>query len=154
MRKLAWVAGGALGAVIVAPLLLLGLMIVFAESGVEVVTLRTTDAAGATSDTRLWVVEDSGYSWLWAATPDRAWVQRLRTHPEVQLVRDGGVARYRAVPVESEEARQRIGCRVIWRYGVPAYAMALIHHGILRHAPTAMLPIRLELLEAHRTTLP
>ena len=154
MKRLARLAGGALGAAMLALLLLLGLMLLFAESGVEIVKLRTTDASGATSETRLWVVQDSGYTWLWAATPDRAWVQRLRTHPEVQLVRDGGAVRYRAVPVDTDEARQRIGCRVIWRYGVPAYAMALIHHGILRHDPNAMLPIRLDPLEADRSRFP
>ena len=129
MRTLAWLAG-ALVAVI---LLLWGGMLLLAEYGGEVVDLRTTDASGATFETRLWVVDDSGSTWLWAAAPGRRWLQRLRTHPEVRIVRGGEVARYRAVPVETDEARQRIGCLTVERYGVAAHALALIHHALLRH---------------------
>jgi hypothetical protein len=35
-------------------------MLLLAEYGGEVVDLRTTDASGATFETRLWVVDDSG----------------------------------------------------------------------------------------------
>jgi hypothetical protein len=150
MRTLAWLAG-ALVAVI---LLLWGAMLLLAEYGGEVVDLRTTDASGATFETRLWVVDDSGFTWLWAAAPGRRWLERLRTHPEVRLVRGGEVARYRAVPVETDEARQRIGCLTIERYGLAAHALALIHHALLHHAPTKAVPIRLEPLEADRSTLP
>ena len=150
MRTLAWLAG-ALVAVI---LLLWGAMLLLAEYGGEVVDLRTTDASGATFGTRLWVVDDSASTWLWAAAPGRRWLQRLRTHPEVRIVRGGEVARYRAVPVETEEARQRIGCLMVERYGVAAHALALIHHALLRHAKAEAVPIRLEPLEADRSTLP
>ncbi len=150
MRTLAWLAG-ALAAVI---LLLWGSMLLLAEYGGEIVDLRTVDASGETSETRLWVVDDSGSTWLWAAAPGRRWLQRLRTHPEVQIVRGGEVARYRAVPVETDEARQRIGWLTLERYGVAASALNLIHHVLLHHAPTAGVPIRLEPLEAVRSTLP
>lgn len=113
--------------------------------------LRTTDASGATFETRLWVVDDSGSAWLWAAAPGRSWLQRLRTHPEVEIVRGGEVARFRAVPVETDETRQRIGLRIVERYGAAARALALIHHALLRHAPTAALPIRLEPVAADRS---
>jgi hypothetical protein len=140
MRTLAWLAG-ALAAVI---LLLWGSMLLLAEYGGEIVDLRTVDASGETSETRLWVVDDSGSTWLWAAAPGRRWLQRLRTHPEVQIVRGGEVARYRAVPVETDEARQRIGCLTVWRYGAAAHALQLIHHVVLRHAQSEAVPIRLE----------
>jgi len=154
MRTLAWLVGVLVAVILLLVGLLWGGMLLISESGVEIVELRTTDALGATFETHLWVVDDSGLPWLWAATPETRWLQRLRTHPEVQLVRDGGIARYRAVPVETEEARQRIGCRVVSRYGVPGYAMGLIHYGLLRRAESEAVPIRLESLEADRSTLP
>lgn len=150
MKRLAWLAG----TLVVVILLLWGSMLLLAEYGGEVVDLRTTDASGATFETRLWVVDDAGSTWLWAAAPGRRWLQRLRTHPEVQIVRGGEVARYRAVPVETDEARQRIGRLIVERYGVAAHALALIHHALLQHAQTDAVPIRLEPLEVDRRTLP
>jgi hypothetical protein len=131
-----------------------GGMLLLAEYGGEVVDLRTTDASGETFGTRLWVVDGYNFTWLWAAAPGRRWLQHLRTNPEVQIVRGGEVARYRAVPVETEKARQRIGCLIVWRYGMAAHALALIHHVVLGHAQSEAVPIRLELLETDRNTLP
>jgi hypothetical protein len=150
MRTLAWLAG----ALVAVTLLLGGGMVLIAEYGGEIVDLRTTDTSGETSETRLWIVDNSGSTWLWAAAPGRRWLQHLRSHPEVQVVRGGDVARYRAVPVETDEARQRIGCLIVWRYGVAAHALALIHHVVLRHALGEAVPIRLEPLEPDRSTLP
>jgi len=150
VRALAWVAGAVVGIL----LLLWGGMLLLAEYGGEVVDLRTADASGATFETRLWVVDVSGSAWLWAAAPERRWLQRLRTHPEVQIVRGGEVTRYRAVPVETNEARQRIGCLVVQRYGAAALALALIHQVLLRHAQDEAVPIRLEALEVNRSALP
>ena len=98
MRTLAWLAGTLVAAIVV----LWGGRLLLAEYGGEVVDLSTTDASGATFETRLRVVDDSGSTWLWAAAPGRRWLQRLRTHPEVRMVRGGEVARYRAVPVEAD----------------------------------------------------
>ena len=73
MRTLAWLAG----ALVAVLLLLWGGMLLLAEYGGEVVDLRTTDASGATFETRLWVVDDSGFTWLWAAAPGRRWLERF-----------------------------------------------------------------------------
>jgi hypothetical protein len=140
MRAVVWLAGAFVAAI----LLLGGGMLLFAEYGGEVVDLRTTDASGEAFETRLWIVDDSGSTWLWAAAPGRRWLQHLRTHPEVQIVRGGAVARYRAVPVETDEARRRIGCLTVWRYGVAAHALAIIHQVVLRHPQNEGVPIRLE----------
>jgi hypothetical protein len=150
MRVLAWLAG----AVVALILLLWGSVLLLAEYGGEVVDLRTTDASGATFETRLWIVDDSGSTWLWAAAPGRRWLERLRARPEVQIVRGAEVTRYRAVPVETGEARQRIGCLTVQRYGLAAHARALIHHVLLRHPQIAAVPIRLDPLEADRSALP
>jgi len=150
MRTLAWLAGA-----IVAVILLLGVgMVLLAEFGGEVVDLRTTDASGGTLETRLWVIDDSDSTWLWSAAPGRRWLRHLRTHPEVQVVRGGEIARYRAEPVETDEARQRIGWLTVERYGAAAHALALIHHVVLRHAQTEGVPIRLDPLEPDRSSLP
>jgi hypothetical protein len=146
MRTLAWLAG----ALVAAILLMGGGMVLLAEHGGEVVDLRTTDAFGKTLQTRLWIVDDSGSAWLWAAAPERRWLQNLRAHPHVQVVRGGIVANYRAVPIETEEARRRIGCLIVWRYGVAAHALALIHQVVLRHAPEEAVPIRLDPVESSR----
>lgn len=146
MRTLAWLAG----ALVAAFLLLFGGMMLLAEYGGEVVELHTTDASGATLKTRLWIVEDAGVSWLFAARPDRPWLQHLRTRPEVQLVRGGDVVRYRAVPVDTDEARQRIFWLAVKRYGLAFNAVALIHHALLDDPPTEAVPIRLEPLEPGR----
>jgi hypothetical protein len=140
MKALAWLAGVLLASV----LLLAGGILLFAEYGGEVVGLRTTDASGETYETRLWIVDDSGSTWLWAAAPGRRWLQHMRTHPEVQIVRGEEVTRYLAVPVETDEARQRIGCLTVWRYGVAAHALALIHQVVLRHPQNEGVPIRLD----------
>jgi hypothetical protein len=150
MRLLVWLAG----ALVAVLLLLLGGILLLAEYGGEVVDLRTSDASGATFETRLWIVDDSGATWLWAAAPGRRWLERLRAGPEVQVVRGGEVARYRAVPVESDEARQRIGCLTVQRYGLAAHALALIHHVLLRHPQIEAVPIRLDPLEADRSASP
>jgi hypothetical protein len=150
MKTLAWVAGVPVAVI----LLLWGTMVLLAECGGEVVDLRTTDVSGATFETRLWVVDDSGSIWLWAAAPGRRWLDHLRAHPEVRVVRGGKVAHYRAVPVETGEARQRIGWLTVERYGVAAHALALIHHVVLRHAQAEAVPIRLDPLEVDRSTSP
>ena len=143
MRTLAWAAG----ALVAAILLLYGGMILLGEYGGEVVELHTTDASGTTFETRLWVVDDSGFTWLFAAAPNRSWLQHLRTRPEVELVRGRDVLRYRAVPVETDEVRQRIFWLVAKRYGLAFNALALIHHAVLDHPPTEAVPIRLDPLE-------
>jgi hypothetical protein len=146
MRTLAWLAGALLAVLLV----LFGGIMLLAEYGGEVVDLHTTDASGATVETRLWVVDDSGLTWLFAARPERAWLKHLRTHPEVRLVRGGTVIRYRAVPVETDEARQRVFWLALKRYGLAFNAVALIHHAFLDDPPTEAVPIRLEPLEADR----
>jgi hypothetical protein len=150
VRTLVW-----LPTALVAVLLLSwGGMLLLAEYGGEVVDLRTTDASGATHETRLWVVEDSGSTWLWAAAPERRWLRRLRAHPEVWVVRGEEVSRHRALPVETDDARQRIGRLLLERYGASAHVLARIHHALLRHDQGEAVPIRLEPLGADRGTAP
>jgi hypothetical protein len=87
---------------------------------------------------------------MFAARPDRRWLQHVRTHPEVTVVRGGNVGCYRAVPVETDEARARVFWLALERYGLAFNVVALIHHAFLGDSPTEAVPIRLEPLEPDR----
>lgn len=92
----------------------IGLEMVAAESG-EVVVVRTSDAAGATHETRLWVVDADGRPWIRAGNPESAWLARLRKRPVVEVVRGGHAATYTAVPQPTE--RDRLNPRFAEKYG-------------------------------------
>jgi hypothetical protein len=92
----------------------MGLEMIAAESG-EVVVLRTTDAAGGTHETRLWVVDDAGHAWLRAGNPASSWLANLQARPEVEVTRGGTGAPYRAVPEPA--ARDRINELMRAKYG-------------------------------------
>ena len=65
----------------------------------EVVVLKTVDPEGAAHETRLWVIDDSGQTWIRAGDPSSRWLARLRTSPDVELTRGGETRPVRAVPV-------------------------------------------------------
>lgn len=109
--------------VLVALLGIGALEIVAAESG-EVVVLRTSDAAGATKETRLWIVEDGSHRWLRSGSPQAGWFVLLRQNPDVEIVRGEETLRVRAVPEVG--ARERINGLMREKYGwADAYIGAL-----------------------------
>jgi hypothetical protein len=64
------------------------------EIGREVVTLRTQRPDGSRSETRLWIVDDGGSSWLHSG--GAGWRERFAGDPVVELERSGTTRRYRA----------------------------------------------------------
>jgi hypothetical protein len=64
------------------------------EVGREVVVLRTEGDDGAWLESRLWIVDDGGVSWLHGG--DSRWMRNLRARPLVEIVRGGATRRYRA----------------------------------------------------------
>jgi len=82
----------------------------------EVVTL-VTYGSGGKQETSLWVVEEGGQLWLRADYPASGWVERLRENPQVSLTRGEETRRYRAEPVESSDARERINASMAEKYG-------------------------------------
>jgi hypothetical protein len=71
--------------------------------------LRTRGADGRIHETRLAVFDDEdGSLWIQSGHHFRGWYERLLRDPEVELVRGGVVGAYRAVPLETPEARARM----------------------------------------------
>ncbi len=70
--------------------------------------LRTFSDDGEAYERRLAVVDDAGVLWLASVQHFRRWYDRAITNPDVELVRDGEVRRYRAVPVDTPAARARL----------------------------------------------
>ena len=108
------------------------------EFGEEVVTVRSTNAAGEQRSTRLWIVEDSGFAWLRVGQPGSRWHQDLLARPVVEVVRGGETQTYRAVPVETPEARQRINQLIAEKYGLAETVISRMHD------ESTVVPIRLE----------
>jgi hypothetical protein len=103
-----------LGLVVALVVLVVGLEMVAAESG-EVVVLRTPDDAGRIEETRLWVVDDAGHAWLRSGSPAAGWLARLGARPDVEVVREGNAARFRAVP--QPDQRERVNALMHEKYG-------------------------------------
>jgi hypothetical protein len=100
-----------MGRLVVAFVLLVGLALAYAvahwvliEAGREVVVLRTAEADGSWLETRLWIVDDAGVSWLHGDAASH-WVRNLESRPIVELVRGRDTHRYRATPVPGPHPR-------------------------------------------------
>jgi hypothetical protein len=129
----------ALGLVTVAALLFVGTIYLASELGPEIVTLRTTDAHGGTVETRLWVVEHDGASWLRAGVDGSGWLARLEAHPEVEVERGGRWTGMRAIPVRGDPAtRDRIHALMAEKYGLSDRLISSIRDG------DGSIPVRLE----------
>ncbi|HEY8494405.1 MAG TPA: hypothetical protein VIN04_10960 [Myxococcota bacterium] len=96
---------------------LVGGVTLYALEGSEVAVLRTRTPDGRFEETRVWVADVDGATLIEAANPERTWYQSLRTHPDVELLRDGQPLRYRALPEPGPEGRQRIRELLREKYG-------------------------------------
>jgi len=114
--------------IVLATCLLLVLVAVgtyLAGERVEVAVLRTVDGDGRPHDTKLWIVDRDGVSWVRVANPRRQWFQRLSANPRAELVRNGALQPVDARPDDTPEARalidrlfrEKYGA-VDWWYGV------------------------------------
>ncbi len=73
------------------------------EIGREVVTLRTRLPDGSWKESRLWIVDDAGVSWLHSAGPK--WLRRFDGDPIVEVKRGGEIRRYKAHAVPGPHPR-------------------------------------------------
>ena len=121
MGKVArWIALG-LGSLVILALLLDGAVAVFQpvlEPGDAEAVLHTFDAQGRRHETRMIVLEDGDTLWVQSGHHFRSWYDRLRRHPEVELVRGGERRVYRAVALETLEAKKRMREMLIERTGL------------------------------------
>jgi hypothetical protein len=78
------------------------------EPGAAEGVLRTFDEAGNPHENRLVVVDDGGTLWIQSGHHFRGWYHRLLRNPEVELVRNGELRAYRAVPLDTPETEARV----------------------------------------------
>ncbi len=90
---------------------------VVALEGVEAVDLRTTTSDGGQRTTRIWIAEEDGVLWIEAANPDRPFLHDIEQHPTVELLRDGAIRKYRAVPVPGDDGHRTVRRLLRERYG-------------------------------------
>jgi len=105
---------------------LFGAVTWLALEGNEVAVLRTRTPAGGFDETRVWVADADGAALIEAANSERPWYQSLRTHPEVELLRDGAPLRYRALPEPGPEGRERIRTLLREKYGWADWWVSLL----------------------------
>jgi hypothetical protein len=72
------------------------------------VVLRTFDESGQSKDTVLGLRDDNDQLWVESGHWFRGWYKRVLAHPDVELVRNGQAAPYRAVPVDTPEALELV----------------------------------------------
>ena len=84
------------------------------EIGREVIVLRTQEPDGGWLETRLWIVDEGGVSWLHGA--DSRWMHNLEARPIVEIERGGETRRYRAQAVAGLHPRLHELLRA--KYGV------------------------------------
>ena len=85
--------------------------------------LRTFSPDGEIYERQLAVIDDDGILWLVSVQYFRRWYERLVENPGVELVREGEVRAYRAVPVDEESVASRIERLLIQRTGVMRFWM-------------------------------
>jgi hypothetical protein len=117
--------------------LLVALIFGISESGGEIVTLETLDAEGLPHETRLWVADDGGESWLRSGMPTSGWFLRLEANPDVRITRAGETRAYRAEAVRDPAVRDRIHARMAEKYGFAERVIGVSRDG------TQSIPVRL-----------
>lgn len=101
-----------------AALVLLAAGTYLAGEQTEVVVLRTFDGEGSGHDTKMWIVDVLGSSFVRVANPDRDWYRRLLAEPRVELVRGGRTLPMTARPEESAAVRDAVDAAFAARYGL------------------------------------
>lgn len=131
-------------AVVLAAILGLGIAYVVAhwaliELGREVIVMRTQNLDGGWIETRLWIVDDGGFSWLHGGDSD--WMRNLKARPIVEIERAGETHRYRAYAVPGPHPKLHELLRA--KYGSADRWVRFV--GPDNESTT---PVRLELLDA------
>ena len=70
--------------------------------------LRTFEEDGTPQDTVLSLLDDDGQLWVESGHWFRGWYHRAVANPEVELIRGDDIAKYRAVPLDTPEALDKV----------------------------------------------
>jgi hypothetical protein len=106
-----------LGLIALSGLFLLALGTYIAGEQTEVARLRTFDDSGSPYDTKMWVVDLDGRAYVRVGRAGRGWGERLKAHPQVELIRESGTVPCTASLVTDETARRRIDEAFAAKYG-------------------------------------
>jgi len=106
--KLARIAAILLGSYVALGLALDGAIGYFQPQRGTTAVLRSLDEQGQPHDTVLSLLDDGGTLWVESGHWFRGWYQRIRRNPDVELVRGGEARPYRAVPLDTPEALERV----------------------------------------------
>lgn len=101
--------------------------------------LRTFDASGTPHDTRLALLRDGETLWVQSGHHWRGWYDRVLANPDVELVVDGAARPYRAVALDTADARAHLREVIMRRTGIAGYYAI---RTLLLFAPIK--PVRLE----------
>jgi hypothetical protein len=95
--------------------LLVGLQMFAAENG-EVILITTRDLTGGEHDTSLWIVESDGHQWLRSGTATSGWYTRLTQTPSLDLRRHGVRVAYNieVVPAQLPEINRLMHEKYGW----------------------------------------
>lgn len=124
MRKIAWSVTVVVGVYVGLALgldALIGVTQLPLEPGRAEGVLRTFDDDGKAHESRMIVIDDGDTTWVQSGHHFRGWYQRLRRNPKVELVRGGELLRYRAVPLDTPEAKANMKELLIKRTGTAGY---------------------------------
>jgi hypothetical protein len=105
------------GGTLLAVALSFGVVTIIALEGNEVVVLRTRGAGGDVKETRAWIADEDGASFIEAAHAERPFYRHLLANPEVEVVRAGAVAPYRATTVPNPDGHSHIRRLLSEKYG-------------------------------------
>ncbi len=104
-------------AIILSGLFLIGLGTYIAGERTEVAVLRTTDDSGKPYDTKMWIAEVDGRPYVRIGRAGRSWGERLKAHPDVELIRGGSTIPCSASVVTDEVLHRAIDEAFAVKYG-------------------------------------
>jgi hypothetical protein len=107
----------------------------------EYVDLITVDDDGRRYHSAVWVAELDGVPHLRSGWPDSHWLERLSTHPLVEVERAGQRRHYRAVVVDDPAVRGALNAALAEEHGVADRAIRLVVD------MSRAVPVRLEPIE-------
>lgn len=103
--------------IVLSGLFLVGLGTYIAGEQTEVAVLRTFDDSGTAYETKMWVADVDGRPYVRIGRAGRSWGERLKSHPEVELVRAGVAVPCTASVVGDDSLERAIDEAFAIKYG-------------------------------------